>query len=138
MDIEAQREANIAANNAILASLGLTTENTIVVPRKKCKPTKTKKRKPSPVEDADGQDEDEKPARKVQAVTTTDENAGGGPRRSGRLTGKKVSYAGDGDALRKDDGPKILTAKARVAAEKEPMGVANRTQNPYVACHRCQ
>ena len=134
MDFEAQREANIAANLALLAELGLT-ENSVVIPRKKPQPLKSKKRKPSSVEETEGDDAEDKPAKKVQAVMTPNQDASGGPRRSGRLTGKKIDYSGDGDALKKSDGPKILTEKARQAAEKEPMGVADRTQNPYVASY---
>lgn len=134
MDFEAQREANIAANLALLAQLDLT-ENNIIIPRKKPQPVKSKKRKPSSVEETEGDDEEAKPAKKAQAVMAPNEDASGGPRRSGRLTGKKMDYSGDGDALKKNDGPIILTEKARQAAEKEPMGVANRTQNPYVASY---
>jgi E3 ubiquitin-protein ligase UHRF1 len=126
-DFEAAREANIAANKARLVALGLV-ENVVFVSRKKTQQAKTKKRKPSPTEEPEVNENDERPARKMQVIQAAEDGAG--PRRSGRHTGKKVDYSGDGDLLNKDKGPRILTEKARNAAEKEPMGVQNRTQNP--------
>ncbi|KAI0348037.1 hypothetical protein BDW22DRAFT_47112 [Trametopsis cervina] len=126
MDFDDAREANIAKNKLLLLELGLKETNIVVVPRKQQQAKGTKRKAPAKPE-SDGEDEDTKPARKVPAVQVA---SGDGPRRSGRNAGKVTNYAGDGDGLRRDDGPKILTAQARRAAEKEPMGVQNRTYDP--------
>ncbi|KAI0094919.1 hypothetical protein BDY19DRAFT_982245 [Irpex rosettiformis] len=126
-----QREANIAANKAMLAALGLQ-ENIVFIPRKRAQHVKAKKRKASLIEEVRDHDQGDNPPRKVKAVAVADEDALGGPRRSGRLIGKKLDYSSGGDALRKNDGPTIVSEKARKAAEEEPMGVANRTQDPKI------
>lgn len=131
MDFEAEREANIARNKALLANLGLT-QNIIVVPKPKPAVSKSKKRKPPLVEEIAEQEVSERPARKVHVAQAEDDTPSAGPRRSNRNSGKKVDYAGDGDMLQKDSGPKILTEKARKAAENEPKGVQNRKHDPYV------
>lgn len=138
-EFEKAREEAIARNRAMLEALGLN-ENIVRIPNttKKAAASKNKKRKPAPAEDAEEGENNsasEQPARKVLVVQTGDD-ASSGPRRSTRNAGKKVDYAGDGDMLRKDDGPKILTEKARKAAESEPKGVQHRKHDPYVVVSR--
>lgn len=127
MDFEAQREANIANNRALLASLGCVKEQFVFVKRAPPKASKDKKRKPSPTVDSQEQDTPDQPARKIQVVADASLS---GPRRSGRNVGRQVDYAGDGDKLVKDSTPKIITEKARKAAENEPKSVMNRKYDP--------
>ncbi|PSS37713.1 hypothetical protein PHLCEN_2v406 [Hermanssonia centrifuga] len=128
-DFEAEREANIARNQALLAQLGIA-KNVVVVPKKKPQPrpkpvTVRKKRKESPTHD----DEDEQPPVKIAALK--DEGDEGGPRRSGRNAGKKVDYAGDGDNLERRGGPSIISENARrKEMGSEPKSVLERKHDP--------
>lgn len=132
MDFEAEREANIARNRLLLMGLGISVNDVIVKkPKPQPKQKAQKKRKETSSDEDEG--EDARPPRKVAAVVALPE---GGPRRSGRNAGKKVDYAGDGDNLRRDDGPRVLTEKARVRemAEEKKM---KRVNDPYVVFKCC-
>ena len=133
MDFEAEREANIARNKALLAGLGLA-ENFIVVQKPRpAEPKKGKKRKLAPPlaeECEEGQEHSDQRAHKVHVAQARDDTPSAGPRRSSRNAGKKIDYAGDGEALRSNFGPKILTKKAKLAAESEPRSVQDRKHDP--------
>ncbi len=132
-DFEAEREANIARNQALLAQLGIA-KNVVVVPKKKPQPRPKpvvvrKKRKESPTHDHEDDDDDEQPPVKIAALK--EESDEGGPRRSGRNAGKKVDYAGDGDNLERRGGPSIISEKARrKEMGSEPKSVLERKHDP--------
>lgn len=122
-----QREANIARNRAMLAELDINSQS-ILSSRAKPppKPKQTKKRK-APTPDASGDSDTEASAPK--AARTAD----GGLRRSSRVAGKVVDYAGDGDKLPNNRTPKYVSEAARKGSMKSEAKVAlQRTQNPYV------
>jgi hypothetical protein len=99
-------QANIRRNREILASLGLDTP--LVEPRaakrapapKKAAAAASRKRVAPAVEDSDDADA-ERPAKlaRVQAGAEDAQDAGAGPRRSGRNAGKKMDYSRDGEKV---------------------------------------
>ena len=124
---EREREANIARNKALIATLELQ-DNTFLPPKKlkpqKAKPTKLVKRKADNVDEND----DDKPTTKVAVVAGGET---GGPRRSGRNVGKRVDYAGDGDKLVVDAAPRLVSEAAREAErEGEPRNNLQRKYDP--------
>lgn len=134
MDFEDEREANVARNRALLMEFNLEHESSFMV-RKKAPPKQKqktqKKRKEAPSND---DDENVKPPRKAAAlVASTDGDASAGPRRSGRNAGKKIDYAGDGDNLRRNNGPQVLTERARVKESEGQKGTMKRVHDPCVA-----
>lgn len=129
MDFEEEREANIARNRLMLEALGLD-KNVVVVkkPEPKQKQKAQRKRKEAPSDEEE--DEVVKPPRKAAAVVA---DAEGGPRRSGRNAGKAIDYAGDGDNLLRDDGPRLLTDKAKAKEMAEQKSSMKRVNDPCVA-----
>lgn len=128
-DFEAQREARIASNKALLDSLFPGQDFPI---QKKAtrkttrKPVRAAKRKVEAIELND--DGDEKPAPKAAALVA---DGVGGPRRSSRNAGKKVDYAGDGDKLGGRTGPRVVSEAARKAEKAgEPRSVMDRKHDP--------
>lgn len=130
-DFEAQREANIAKNKALLASLDLKSNSFITheKPRAQKKPkAKLAKRKVDAIEDDDR--DAVKPAKKAAVAVADGET--GSVRRSGRNAGKEVDYRGDGDHLSGRRGPQIVSEAARKAAarESEPKTNEKRKHDP--------
>ncbi|TCD71502.1 hypothetical protein EIP91_008883 [Steccherinum ochraceum] len=134
LSFDEQREANIARNKALLATIGLSEEATALLPPRAVKPPKkkkqlqSKKRKaptPEPEKDGDENTSDAPPA-KVSRVESS------GLRRSGRTAGKVVDYAGDGDKLPQGTRtPKLLTEAARKGATRSEGRIPDqRTQDP--------
>lgn len=132
-DFEAEREANIARNKALIASLCIAT-NEVIVSKKKRAPkpqaAKAAKRKADAIEEDEDEDGNEKRAAKVVAVQADGETTG--VRRSGRNAGKKVDYVGDGEDLGRRTGPRVVSKAAQkaAAAEREPKSVLNRKYDP--------
>lgn len=136
-DFEAQREANIARNMAMLRQLGLDTfKNEVVMsaakhaPKTKKQQQKPRKRARSNEENLDGDEKAEKKPRKTPVVTA--DTPSGGPRRSGRNAGKTVDYRGDGDNLKRNDGPRLVSEKARTHEQSEEKESMNRKHDPKV------
>ena len=132
LDFEEEREANIARNLAALMAIGIEEESKFMVkkkapPKPKKKPQRKRKEAPSA---ADGDDDSAEPPTK--AVALADGDASAGPRRSGRNAGKKVDYAGDGDNLGRNDGPRMVTEKARVKEMSGQKGTMKRVHDPCV------
>lgn len=131
LSFDEQRDANIARNKALLADLGLDSPN-ILPSRAKPppKPRQPKKRK-APTPDASEDSDLDQPAPKAARVVDGDST---GLRRSGRVAGKVVDYAGDGDKLPNNRTPKYVTEAARKGSMVSEAKVASqRTQNPYVS-----
>ncbi len=138
LDYEQQRLANIAANMALLDTLGLSSAAAPFKAKKKStkpKPTKSKKRKLSHDEPrAPANDADEDESGSVEKLQKVEEDDGtvSGVRRSARNRGKKLDYKNDGDnevattrAL-----PRVVSARARASMNNAPRDVSIRTHNP--------
>ncbi|KIP11978.1 hypothetical protein PHLGIDRAFT_397189 [Phlebiopsis gigantea 11061_1 CR5-6] len=132
LDFEEQREANIAKNLAVLMEFGIEEENKFIVKKKvPPKPKKKAQRKRKEAPSANDEDENGEPPRKTGALAASvDGDASAGPRRSGRNAGKKIDYAGDGDNLKRDDGPKMITEKARAKEMSGEKGAMKRLHDP--------
>lgn len=91
-DYEKEREANIARNKALLASLGLEKPTTFDEPKEVRRPKKTavsKKRKAEPTTEETG---DQSVPKVARTDSDNDGPSSGTRRRSARNTGKTVDY----------------------------------------------
>lgn len=127
-----EREANIARNKALLASIGVVDDLRAMIPQKKAPQPKRKpapKKRKAPTPDPEGSDTEGRPAPKI--ARAEDEDAEGGLRRSRRNMGKTIDYGEDGVRNARNATPRIISEKARrQAASSEPRSVLKRTHDP--------
>lgn len=133
---EEQREANIARNRKMLQDMGIEViKNEIVMSRPKQVPkTKLKVQKKRKQVDsvAESDEEESKPGKKPRKTAFVEnvDTPPDGLRRSGRNAGKKIDYRGDGDFLKRNDGPHVISENARNYELSEARSPLERKHDP--------
>lgn len=133
---EKQRLENIERNREMLLALGLDELKTYVPPKttkKDAAPTAKSRKRKSPPQDAEGENESNTKALKTRAAESITDASG--TRRSARNAGKVVDYKSE---IVKTF-PEAISLAAKVALESDRKNALERRHSPYVdlsvRCH---